>query len=405
VALFDYSGFDDRGRKTRGTVEAGSKRAAQETLRSRGIFVAELSEQQSRSATPGRRQLRRPGRLPVADLATHTRLLATLLQAGVALDEALQSLADQVEKPAQARLFRQLREQVRQGSAFHQALAAQERSFPPLYQRLVEVGESSGSLDQVLLQLADFLEEQARLKSRTTAALAYPLLMALVGSGVLLFLVSVVVPKITRMLVDLGQSLPLATRLLIGGNALLARYGWLLLLIGGALGLLLRRYYRSPAGRLRCDRTLLRLPVIGPLQRAIATARFSRTLGTLLRSGVPLLGALEISNSLLTNQLLRQTVVATQAAVREGISLAAPLQQAGAFVPLLAQMTAVGERSGTLEEMLLKVADQQERQVEIRLATLLALLEPLMILLMGSVVGFIVLAVLLPIFQASQGLG
>lgn len=130
MALFDYSGFDDRGRKTRGTVEAGSKRAAQETLRSRGIFVADLSEQQSRSATPGRRQLRRPGRLPVADLATHTRLLATLLQAGVALDEALQSLADQVEKPAQARLFRQLREQVRQGSAFHQALAAQERSFP-----------------------------------------------------------------------------------------------------------------------------------------------------------------------------------------------------------------------------------------------------------------------------------
>ncbi|PLX93056.1 MAG: type II secretion system protein GspF [Desulfuromonas sp.] len=404
MAIFDYTGFNQQGKNSKGSLEASSKRAALDVLRDKGIYVSTLEEQQ-KTVTRRRWSLPRRSRLPVNDLATTTRLLATLLQAGVPLDEALQSVIEQVENPAQNRLYTQVREQVRQGSSLFQALADQGRSFPDLYQRMVQVGENSGSLDQVLLRLADFLEEQARLHSRTVSALAYPVLMAIVGCGVLLFLLSFVVPKITRMLTDLGQALPLPTRLLITGSDLFSTYSWLVaLLIGGGIFALIR-YRRTSAGRLKLDALTLKLPLIGRIQREIATARFSRTLGTLLQSGVPLLNALEISCGLLSNHVLRQTIENTAVEVREGASLADPLKRSGVFPPLLAQMTAVGERSGNLEEMLIKVADSQDRQVEITLSGLLSLLEPLMILAMGGIIGFIVLAVLLPIFQASQGLG
>nr|WP_320049904.1 type II secretion system inner membrane protein GspF [uncultured Desulfuromonas sp.] len=403
MALFDYTGFNQRGKSSKGSLEASSKRSALEKLRDQGIYVSTLEEQQ-KAVSKQRWSLPRRSKLPVNDLATTTRLLATLLQAGVPLDEALQSVVEQVENPAQARLYTQVREEVRQGSSLFQALAIQGRAFPDLYQRMVEVGENSGTLDQVLLRLADFLEEQARLRSRTVSALAYPVLMAIVGVGVLLFLLSYVVPKITRMLTDLGQALPLPTRVLITTTDLISTYGWLVALVVFGGGFALLRYRKSEAGRLRLDGWTLKLPLIGRIQREIATARFSRTLGTLLDSGVPLLKALEISCGLLSNKVLRTAVEQTTLEVREGASLADPLKRSGVFPPLLAQMTAVGERSGTLEEMLVKVADSQDRQVEITLAGLLSLLEPLMILAMGGIIGFIVLAVLLPIFQASEGL-
>jgi general secretion pathway protein F len=229
--------------------------------------------------------------------------------------------------------------------------------------------------------------------------------MAVVGSGVLLFLVTFVVPKVTRMLTDMNQTLPGPTRFLIGASNLLSNYGWIIIIALVASLIALGRYRATPSGRLKLDRTILRLPFIGTILRTIATARFSRTLGTLLQSGVPLLQALEISSSLLQNRCLYESVIKNTKAVREGASLAQQIRSAALFPPLMAQMTAIGERSGNLDSMLLKVADNQEREIEITLGGLLSLLEPVMILVMGSVIGFIVLAVLLPIFQASQGLG
>jgi len=405
VALFDYNGFDSQGKKAKGSLDASSKRAALDSLREQGFFISTLEEQQGARRKQFKWSFSRSCKLSVNDLATTTRLLATLLQAGVPLDEALLSLVEQVEKPAQARLYNQVREQVRQGNSLYQGLMEQGRSFPDLYMRMVQVGENSGSLDKVLLRLADFLEDQARLKSRTVAALAYPVLMALVGTGVLLFLVSFVVPKITRMLLDMGQVLPLPTRLLISVSDVLASYGWIMAIIIAIGVVFFRRYRKTAHGRLRSDGWTLKLPLIGRMQREISTARFSRTLGTLLHSGVPLLSALEISGGLLHNRVLQQAIETTTVAVREGASLAEPLKRSAVFPPLLAQMTAIGEHSGNLEEMLIKVADSQDRQVEVTLSGLLSLLEPLMILAMGGIIGFIVLAVLLPIFQASQGLG
>jgi general secretion pathway protein F len=292
-----------------------------------------------------------------------------------------------------------------QGEALYLALAAEEPIFPTIYLSMVEVGESSGTLDQALANLADLLEEQARLRSRITAALAYPLLMVLVGGGVLLFLVSFVLPKVTRMLVDLDQVLPLATRILIAGSDLLRNYGWLIIILLIVTLLLAKRWASREHGRLILDRWRLKLPLIGRLNQLIATSRFSRTLATLLSGGQPLLQALEITGKLLDNLVLQQAIERAGGQVREGTSLAAPLQKEKIFPPLLIQMIAVGERSGELEQMLRRVADTCDQQIEMSINRLLALLEPVMILLMGAAVGFIVLAILLPIFQASQSLG
>jgi general secretion pathway protein F len=404
VPRFDYAGFDGAGAKARGTIEAPGRRLALERLREQGFFPTELQEIAATDRR-GRFSLRRTGRVTLAGLSAATRQMATLLGAGLPLDEALATTADQTDQPHLALALNRVRDEVVQGRALHAALADQQRIFPPLYVNMVKVGESSGTLDQVLEQLADLQENQARTRSRIRAALAYPALMAVVGSGVLLLLFVFVVPKITRMLDNLGMDLPLLTRWLIACCDAVAGYWWLLSILLLAAGAALARYAGSESGRLALHRRALSLPLFGRLNLMVATARLSRTLATLLRSGVPLLTALDISRGLMSNRILQQALADTAVSVREGEGLAAPLKRSGVFPPLLVQMAAVGERSGRLEEMLLRAAQSYEQQVELAIAALLPLLEPLMILAMGVVVGGVVLAVLLPIFQASQGMG
>jgi len=405
VPLFEYSGFDGRGRKVSGSIEAAGRAAVLRKLKEEGIHPTDLREE---SRAGRRRGLAWPGRgarVSTVALAAATRQLATLLGGGLALSEALSSVAAQIEHPILGKTLVRVREKVIQGESLHAALAESDRGFPPLFINMVEVGENSGTLDQVLQQLADFLEEQARMKARIRAALAYPVLMALVGSGVLAFLFTFVVPKVTRMLEDLEQALPWPTLLLIKSSDFMAAYWWLALAVLVAGGFFFRRWYRSPGGRMQLDRLSLRLALVGKLNLQIQTARLARTLGTLLQSGVPLLKALDIVKNLLANRVLRTAIEETSTAVREGEGLAGPLQRSGVFPPMLAQMAAVGEQSGQLEGMLFKVAEAYEHQVDLTLNSLLSLLEPIMILVMGSAVGFIVIAILLPIFQASQGLG
>jgi general secretion pathway protein F len=404
VPLFDYAGFDAGGRKVSGVTEATGKRAALQKLRAEGIFATELREE---SAAPKRRitRLRFAGAVPASELASATRQLATLLGAGLPLDEALSSVASQLEHHGMIRALGRVREEVIQGESLHTALSHHAGIFPLLYVNMIQVGESSGSLDQVLQRLADFLEDQARLRSRIRSAMAYPVLMALIGTGVLFFLFAFVVPKVTRMLEDLDRALPLPTLLLIRSSDFLSAWWWLLLILLALAGVALHRYRGTEEGRLRLDRMALNAPLFGKLNLLIATARLTRTLATLLHSGVPMLTALDICGNLLENRVLRQAIVDTTIAVREGEGLAAPLKRSGVFPPMVAQMAAVGEKSGEMENMLLRVSEAYEHQVEMSISGLLSLLEPLMILFMGTVVGFIVMAILLPIFEASQGMG
>lgn len=400
---FEYGGFDASGAKVSGTLEAPGRRAALDTLRSQEIFATEVQELSSKSPRASFRWQRR--RIPQLELAAATRQLATLLGAGLPLDEVLASVAEQIDRPALSLALNRAREEVVQGSSLHQALEAQGQVFAPLYVNMVKVGESSGTLDQVLAQLADLQESQARTRSRIRAALTYPALMGLVGISVLFLLFVFVVPQITRMLDNLGMELPLMTRLLIGTGSLVSSSWWLLLLLAILAVVFLRRYARSEKGSLALHRRALQLPLIGRLNLFTATARISRTLATLLQSGVPLLTALDIARGLISNKILRQALADTAVSIREGEGLAAPLQRSGVFPRLLVQMTAAGEKSGQLEKMLLRAAQSYEQQVELSIAALLPLLEPLMILVMGSVVGVVVMAILLPIFQASQGMG
>ncbi len=403
MALFAYSGFNAAGKKIAGTVEASGRRAVLQKLRSQGIYPTIVQEESAAAPTSSRLRLTRG--VPVTELAAATRQLGTLLGAGLPLDEALATIGSQLENEPLARAFNGVREEVVQGESLHQSLSRYPRIFPPLYVNMVQVGESSGTLDQVLQRLTDFLEAQARMRSRIRAAMAYPLLMGIIGIGVLFFLLAFVVPKVVRMLEDMGQTLPLPTLVLIRTSDFLSTWWWLLLILVPLIVFAYRRYARTEAGRLRIDRLALSMPLFGRLNLLLSTARFTRTLATLQHSGVPLLKSLEIVRNLMQNQILRSALEDTAVAVREGEGLAGPIRRSGVFPPMVAQMAAVGERSGELEEMLFRVADAYEHQVDLTITGMLSLLEPFMILFMGGVVGFIVLSILLPIFQASQGMG
>jgi len=404
VPLYEYAGIDSAGKTVSGVVEGTGRQAALRDLRGRGIFPTTLKEER-RSLSPfplGRLFSRR---IPPLHLAATTRQLATLLEGGLPLAEALAAVGDEEESPLLCRALGKVRDEVIQGSSLHEALSAEGNLFPEIYVQMAKIGENSGNLHLAMGRLADFLEERARLKGRIMAAMAYPVLMTLVGSFVLLFLVAYVVPQVTRMLEDLGQALPWPTRLLIGFSDFLGSFWWLLLLALFLAGESFRRFRATEGGMTVLSRASLSFPLLGKLNVLSVTAFFSRTLGTLLQSGIPLLNALEITGGMAGNRIVREALTVTAGCVREGEGLAPPLKRAGIFPATLVQMTAAGEKSGNLDEMMLRVASTYEKQVDIFLEGLLSLLGPLLILGMGGVVGFIVIAILLPIFQASQGIG
>ena len=401
MALYEYSAFDGHGKKHRGVVEALSQKAASRKLREQDLFPTNLLAV-STGVVGGQRSFVR--RVSAEQLGVATRQLATMLAAGMPLDEALVMVSEQQTQGTLGAVLTRVRDDVLQGSSLHESLQTHPKIFSPLYTNMVRVGEASGNLDKVLLQLAEFTDEQSRLNSQFKAALTYPVMMFFVGSGVLMFLLAFVVPKITRMLEDLDQALPVPTMLLIATSSFLAQYWWLMVLLVVGIVLLLRRYAQTAAGRLWFDQKKYRVPLFGNLALLNATSRFARTTATLLHSGVPLLDALEIVQNLLGNTHLQQAMEVVREKVVEGAGLSEPLLQVDVFPAMLPQMAAVGERSGELEGMLFKVAEIYEHQVKTKMDGLMALLEPLMILVMGTVVGFIVLAILLPIFQASQGI-
>jgi len=405
VPLFEYVAINTAGRRMTGTIEANGRRAAFDQLRREGIFPSEVRSAKERPKL--QLDLRRywQQRVSAEDLAAVTRQLATLLEAGLPLAEALAAVSEQQEHQHLERVLKEVRSSVVEGASLAEAL----RGYPEIFGRLlcdtVEIGERSGRLAWVLEQLAEFQEKQARLNSQLRAALAYPLLMVVVGSGVLAFLMVSVVPKVTRMLLELGQQLPLPSLILINTSSFLRNWWPLLLVVLVVAVILWRRHLATEKGRQWWDRTLLRLPLLGRLLRQVEAARWARTLATLLNGGMPLLAALEVVRDLTTNRVFAAILVEAVKNVREGEGLAPSLGRENIFPPLVRRMVEVGERTGELPAMLLRVATTLEHQLETALTAMLSLVEPLLILVMGGLIGFVVLAVLLPIFQASQGLG
>lgn len=404
MPIFEYRGLDARGKDVRGIIDADTPRLARTKLKKTGVFPTEVQETMT-ERRGSRRDLSLTywiKRVRIQDVSVMTRQLATLVGAGLALVPALNSLTNQVENPTLKKVVSQIRERVKEGSSLSDALREFPRVFSNLYVNMVAAGESSGALDIVLIRLADFTENQVKLRNRVLAALIYPILMVFLASAAVAFLMIRVVPRILELFEDWGRALPLPTVILLDITSFFKTYGWVVLL--GLVGALLVTlfYFRTERGRFFFDRLILRVPIFGRLTRIIATTRFSRTLGTLLASSIPLLRAMNIVKNIVNNRVIAEAIENSQESIVEGQSIAAPLARSGVFPPMVTDMIAIGENSGQLEHMLLKVSDAYDNQIETTVSGLTSILEPFLILIMGGVVLFIVLAVLLPIFEMNQ---
>jgi len=405
MPVFEFKALDSRGKAVQGLREAESPKTLRSTLRREGVFLTEvLGEQQAKEQASREVNVKRwmLGRVSATDLAIATRQLAVLVSAGIPLVEALSALIEQVEHERLKRVVSDVRQRVNEGASLADAMAIHPRVFTGLYVNMIRAGEHSGALEVVLVRLADFTESQARLRSKIMGTMAYPVAMVGIGSVILGILFSVVIPKITKIFDDTKITLPWTTKILIGFSSFVHDYWWAL---GALLALAIWGFFhwkRTTAGRARWDRMVLGFWVFGPLIRHIAIGRFARTLATLLKSGVPLLTAMDIVRNIVGNSRLAEVIEQARDAIREGESIAAPLKRSGEFPPLVYHMVSVGERSGALEEMLANVAKAYEDQVETTIGALTSLLEPAMIVGMGAVVAFIVFSVLMPILQINN---
>lgn len=404
MAVFAWQGVDNKGKNVKGIRDADNPRALRTLLKKEGVLATAIEEEHVARNKAAREVNFRAffNRVSTFDVGIITRQLATLLRSGVPLVESLSALIEQVENPSLGSSLTQIRDKVNEGTSFADALRAHPTIFPDLYVNMVAAGETSGTLDTVLERLADHLDAAAKLRTKVTSALAYPAFMVIFGVGVITLLMVVVVPKMTSIFEGFDAVLPWYTRTLIFISNSLGSYWWLLIALTGGAVYAIRRWRNTPEGRIVWDTKLLKMPILGPLVLMIAIARFSRTLGTLLSSGVPVLTALDITRNVLGNVELMRVVEDARGSIREGESIAAPLKRSGAFPPIVTHMIAIGERSGQLEQMLGHVAAAYESQVDARLATLTSLLEPVMIVVMGAIAGSIALSILLPLMQINE---
>jgi general secretion pathway protein F len=401
MPVYKYKAIDEKGKSLQGIVDAESPKAATEKLKRRGIFLSSLEEVKEEKT---RRFFLFKG-VSTSELAVTTRQFSTLISAGLPLEASLVALSEQTEDARLRQVLTQIKDRISEGSSLTNALKEHRNVFSDLYINMVKAGEASGTLDVVLTRLADFLEKQTALRSRVRSALIYPIFMFFIGSGVLFFMMTYVIPRIAKIFEDSQKALPLITVVLIETSNFLSQNFFVLLLLFIGLTFISYRFRKTERGKMFFDRLTLGLPIFGRIGRMVIISRFARTIGTLLGSGIPLLEALEIGEAVLGNTVYVEALKSVRENVREGTSLAKPLRESKVFPPLMTRMITVGEQTGELEEMLVKVADIYDLQVETTVSTLTSLLEPVMILLMGVVVGFIVFAILLPIFDLTSTIG
>ena len=405
MPVYEYTALDRAGKNVAGIIDADSTVAARQKLRASGKYPVEVKETTAKAKSESAAGVSLPSlfnRVNHDDIHALTRQLATLLNAGIPLVGALDALMEQTTSPPLKKIIAQIKESVNEGNSLTVSITRHPKLFSNIYINMVRAGEASGSLDVVLDRLAEFGEHQQALKGRFQAALVYPIFMAIIGTGVLFFLLSFVVPNLTRIFTEMKQVLPLPTTILIWFSDFMRSYWWAILVVIVAIIIGIKEFIKSPKGRHIWDTLKLHLPVIGQINRKIALSRFGRTLGSLLQSGVPLITSLEIVRNIVNNVLIGAVIDEAMEDIQAGKSLNLALSRSIWFPPVFRQMVSVGEQSGDLEGMLHKVADAYEREVETRITGMTALIEPIMILFMAAIVGFIVISILLPIFEMNQ---
>src|SRR3990167_3050858 len=398
MPTFTYVVKDKAGHTRSGTLETASKTALVEELWKQDLLVISVEERPSGQPLFGIGQ----PRVAIQQLVIFSRQLATMVASGIPIVGSLDVLSEQMEDRTFRRILRTILGQVQAGASLYEALAKQTPVFSEFFVNMVKAGESSGRLDEILDRLAGYMEKADMLRNKVRASLFYPALVCILAFSITTFLVVVVVPKFQGIFTSLGGTLPMPTQILLAASALLRKYFLLMVAAGIAMLVAFRAFLTTPVGQLWFDRLKLQLPLIGPLLQKVAIARFTRTLATLSKSGVPILTSLEIVAKTAGNRLIEHAALAARSSIREGANIADPLAKSRVFPPMVTRMISVGEKTGELERMLSKISEFYENEVDTAVAALTSLIEPIIIAVLGLIIGSIVIALFLPIFKISQ---
>ena len=390
MPTFAYTARTATGDLKTATIDGSSRDEVVAQLRRQKLIVVKVDEQQRK---------KRPGRVKLRDIVIFTRQFSTMINAGLPLVQALDILSRQSENKALQEITREVVYDVESGNTVADALRKHPKAFGELYTNMVAAGEAGGILDTILMRLATFLEKNDALTGKVKSAMVYPGVILSVAGLAIVVLLIFVIPVFQNMFESVNMALPLPTRIVIGMSNFLTAYWWAVALGLYGAGFSVKRYYATPGGRLNIDRLLLRVPVLGDLLRKSAVSRFTRTLGTLIGSGVSILDGLEITAKTAGNRVISDAILASRSSIAGGETIAQPLQKSGVFPPMVISMIAVGEQTGGLDEMLSKIADFYDEEVDAAVSGLLSLLEPVMIVFLGVVVGGMVVAMYLPIFD------
>jgi general secretion pathway protein F len=403
MAAYEYTALDAGGREKKGVIEGDTARGARQKLREQGFIplaIETVAERESRRARGGGFKFRR--RIGAGDLALITRQLATLVASGLPVEEALRAGAEQNEKPRLKSMLMAVRAKVMEGHSLATAMGEFPHIFPEIFRATVTAGEQTGHLDSVLERLADYAESRQDLRQKVALALIYPILLTIVAVAIVIGLTTYVVPQVVQVFVNIHHQLPLVTRILIAFSAGIRQWGWLIVILIIVAIIAIYQLLKRPGPKRAFHVWLLHAALIGRVVRGFNTARFTRTLSILAGSGVPVLEALRISSEVVGNIPMREAVIDAADRVREGAAINKALARRKMFPPMTIHLIASGEQSGTLDDMLERAAINQERELSGLISGLLAVMEPVMILAMGGVVLFIVIAILLPIFDLNQ---
>ncbi|MCM2349108.1 MAG: type II secretion system inner membrane protein GspF [Bacteriovoracaceae bacterium] len=402
MPIYSYKGMDRSGKEIKNTINVESIVAAKQRLKGMGIMLIDIKEQKAQGTSGGSSLLQLRGSVPVEDLAMMTRQLATLIRAKIQIVEALSALVDQVENPNLRLVLSDLKQKVNEGASLAKALQDHPKVFNSIYVNMVEAGEASGTLEIVLLRLADFTESQVKLKSKIRGAMTYPVIMGVFGFVMMNVIFIFVIPKIAKIFISMKKELPFITQVCIWISNFLVSYWWLV--IAAIIGTIfvVNKYIHTSKGESQWHALQLKLPVLGMMVKMINVSRFCSTLGTLMNSGVPILTALTIVKNLIPNVHMKDAVEKARISVSEGASIAAPLVQSGYFPAMVTHMIKLGERSGELEPMLKIISENYEDQVQSKISGLTSVLEPIMMICLGTAIGFIVFAVVIPMMNMNS---
>jgi general secretion pathway protein F len=403
MPVFEYRGLSKDGKNTRGIIDADNIRAARVKLKKDGIYVVDLKDKKRVDTGTKKKGGGSSKRVGVKDISLMTRQLATLLKANIPLVDALNAVSEQVENPTLKEVVAECKNLVNEGSPFYKTLSRYPNIFSPIYVTMCEAGEMSGTLDTILIRLAEFTEAQNELQSKVKSALTYPVLMLVVTLGLLGFLFVFVIPKMVAIFESRPDlKLPWYTTIVFDFSAIMVNYWYIILGVLVLAFFLFQNWKRTPSGKESWDAISLKMPLFGDMNRLVAVARFTRTLATLLTGGVPMLNAMGIVRNVVDNALIAKAIDDARSNISEGESIAGPLRKSGQFPPLVIHMVNIGEKTGDLENMLIQVSDAYDFQVKNKVEGLTSLMGPVVMVIMGFVIGMIVFAVMIPMFEMTN---